>query len=1095
MKSTYIYRILTLLFSWMAYSMASYGQYDGSVPQIAPMAPEEAALYKLSERPAGSFNGTTPIGFPLHTLSCGEIAVPVSINYNNGGIKVEEVAGNVGLGWSLSAGGSITRAMNGIPDDEQGPGTGYLHMTLKPSAFPGTSYLINSDYILRGYYDIEPDLYYYNFNGYSGKFYFDESGNVMMNERSPIVIQPVYQSSIIKGWIITDDRGAKYYFGLDKAQSTTVTDNSALSFSSMNGYTNIPSAPSYISTWHLLEIHDMNDENFVRFDYSSASSSFQSRVGSYQRLIPGGGTSDCTSEDSYTDEVYVTTTLTSHYVTKISCRNGYLIFGSTADRLDYGGSKLNFISIFDSTGSFKKQYNFNYGYFAASGAGPGYDQLNKRLKLTGFTEYGVYPTDSLRYKFDYNESVNLPSHLSRGLDYWGYYNGQDYNWTLLPNIVYTAYGITVRYANLGERHCNAYYSVANTLTKITYPTGGYRQFQYEGNQALLEYGDQLQPDPAYLNYQSFYNDTFNFINPTTPACTQTFTVNSNDGGTTFSYYLDGYSSGSFSVKLYKVVGMSSTLIYTFSNMYNGSWDLTNGNYKVQVFYDYSGSFTDITGNWNESTLSTGSNNNFGLGLGANNRDVGGIRTKEIDDYDPVTGKTAATTYSYKWYSTDSTLTSGILVTPMTVAHQGNCSFRDCQEIKLYSSPCYPLATAGGSYVVYPEVRTRENQNGYTDRTYSYVPDGDGMVDVSQYPLFPPEDHGWQRDKLLIEKYTDASGNLIKKASTVYPYIWNPDPDWVYTTAPNDSTGLIWSYPQYAWKLIGYYHDATCGSGILCAACWNEYDLTSQFMGPLATLETTYSPYGNQVVKTQYYYYKSLGQPLLKQTQVTINNNHTREVNYKYAFNNTTDFSFPLSAAEQSMKSTLLINNYLQPLETTVTLTPTGGSSTLREGNKYSYGYFNTSKIHLARLLHFTSPLDSIVTNFGGYDAHGNLNSQYKSADPQTVYLWGYNYGYPVAKIVGSDYSTCMSYVTNSVLQSPTSDNDIRTQINNIRTGLAGTQAQVTSYTWSPLFGVSSETDPSGKITYYEYDIHGRLSRVRDQNRNIIKQYQYNYNNF
>jgi YD repeat-containing protein len=1074
---------------------ATYSQYDGSVPQIAPMAPEEAAFYKLSDRPAGTFSGTTPISFPLYALSCGPISVPVGIQYNNGGIRVEEVASNVGLGWSLSAGGSITRSMNGIPDDETGPGTGYLYMTLKPSGFPGSSYLTNSDNILRGYYDIEPDIYYFNFNGHSGKFYFDESGNILMNEKEPFIIQPIYQSRIIKGWIITDDKGTKYYFGLDKAQSTNVTDNSGHTFSSSNGYTNIPSTtPSYISTWDLVEIHDMSDENFVRFDYSSAGSNFQTRVGSYERLIPGGGTSDCTSEDYYTDEVYVTTTVTRHYLTKISCRSGYLLFSSTTDRVDYGGSKLNSLSIYDSTGVFKKKYNFNYGYFVKPGSPTGYDYLYKRLKLTGFVEYGTASTDSLRYKFDYNETVNLPSRLSRGIDYWGYYNGQDNNWTLLPNIVYTAYGFTQRESNLGERHCNSYYSVANTLTKITYPTDGYRQFQYEGNQALLEYQDQLQPDPAYLNYQSFYNDTFNFINPSTPACTQLFTVNSNDGGTTFNFYLDGYSSGSFSVKLYQKVGSTYSLIYTFSNMYSGSWNITNGNYKVQVYYDYSGSFTDITGTWNESTLSTGTQDPYGVLTGNNNRDVGGIRVKEIDDYDPVTGKTTSTTYSYKWYSTDSTLTSGVLVTPMTVAHQGNCSFRDCQMIRLYSNPCYPLATEGGSYVVYPEVRTRIGKSGYTDHVYSYVPDGDGYVDVDQYPIFPPEDHGWERGKLLIEKYFDSTGSLLKKISTVYPYIDNPDTDWINTTAPDDSTGLIWSNPQYAWKLIGYYHDNTCGSGVLCAACWNEYDVTSQFMGPLATLETTYSPYGNQVVKTQYYYYKSLGRPLLKQTQVTVNNNHTKEANYKYAFNSMTDFTFPLSGSDTAMKSALLASNYMQPLETTVTITKSGGSSSLVEGDKYSFGYFNGSKLHLSKKLHFTTSADSIVTNFGGYDVHGNLTSQYKSNDPQIVYIWGYNYLYPVAKVVGSNYSACMSFVNNSVLQSPTSDNDIRTQINNIRTGLAGV-AEVTTYTWTPLFGISSQTDPSGQTIYYDYDIHGQLSAVRDQQRNIIKRYQYNYNNF
>jgi YD repeat-containing protein len=53
-------------------------------------------------------------------------------------------------------------------------------------------------------------------------------------------------------------------------------------------------------------------------------------------------------------------------------------------------------------------------------------------------------------------------------------------------------------------------------------------------------------------------------------------------------------------------------------------------------------------------------------------------------------------------------------------------------------------------------------------------------------------------------------------------------------------------------------------------------------------------------------------------------------------------------------------------------------------------------------------------------------------------------------------------------------------------------ALVTTYTYSPLFGITSETDPSGKITYYEYDGLGRLKLIRDQNNNILKKFDYKY---
>ena len=48
-------------------------------------------------------------------------------------------------------------------------------------------------------------------------------------------------------------------------------------------------------------------------------------------------------------------------------------------------------------------------------------------------------------------------------------------------------------------------------------------------------------------------------------------------------------------------------------------------------------------------------------------------------------------------------------------------------------------------------------------------------------------------------------------------------------------------------------------------------------------------------------------------------------------------------------------------------------------------------------------------------------------------------------------------------------------------------AQMTTYTYKSLIGMTSQCDANNHIIYYEYDGSGRLMLVRDQDNNIIKQ--------
>jgi len=53
-------------------------------------------------------------------------------------------------------------------------------------------------------------------------------------------------------------------------------------------------------------------------------------------------------------------------------------------------------------------------------------------------------------------------------------------------------------------------------------------------------------------------------------------------------------------------------------------------------------------------------------------------------------------------------------------------------------------------------------------------------------------------------------------------------------------------------------------------------------------------------------------------------------------------------------------------------------------------------------------------------------------------------------------------------------------------------AQMTTYTYDPLVGMTSSTDASGRTTYYEYDGFGRLKVVSDPDKRPVHRYDYHY---
>lgn len=147
------------------------------IPQLIPPPPDVVSHMKFLETPVSLYTGTPQISIPLYTVQEGNYSLPVSMDYNARGIKVSEIASWVGLGWSLNAGGMISREVRTIPDEWS---DGFLNS--EPPLIPDPQTSLNGikDVDMQkhasGHKDNEPDIFYYSFAGHTGRFIFDKAG-------------------------------------------------------------------------------------------------------------------------------------------------------------------------------------------------------------------------------------------------------------------------------------------------------------------------------------------------------------------------------------------------------------------------------------------------------------------------------------------------------------------------------------------------------------------------------------------------------------------------------------------------------------------------------------------------------------------------------------------------------------------------------------------------------------------------------------------------------------------------------------------------------------------------------------------------------
>lgn len=510
--------ILCLLFVVCCNVQFSFSQenslsIDKLLPDFNHLTPEAASLEKYGTIAMTEYTGTPNIRIPLLEVKSGDVSYPIELYYDASGIKVEQNATFVGLGWNLSCGGYIKHIVCGHDDFQQTPNSPqsyfesnfqvysayspfYAHyianmgVVVSGSSIdiglpPGNEkqYLMYSD-LVRGFYT--PDVFQGNFCGNSVSFYIDRERNVAIpldenTSKYKIVISD-FQNHYPANITLTDEHGVTYEFEAFKEDSNK---------------------DSYFLT-HIYGLDGKNGKSHIELQYVQHFMNYSKGMGGVKTFYSEAKLDE---KSNYPNDIgdqmmslmgenktYVNTTndpsgsFYKVYPSKIiTCRDS--VSFSIADRMDLDGAKSIAGIVRKSTvrGNVLDRISFSYDYFKESS--PQNGTSGKRLKLTGVK------VNSKIYELAY-ENSELPSPRSLSQDYWGYFNGIDNGRTLCGSPRYSLQGELVKpvsYLGNANRYASEKYSKVGVLTKLTYPTGGYSCFEYEPNRFDDEY---YYPDAA-----------------------------------------------------------------------------------------------------------------------------------------------------------------------------------------------------------------------------------------------------------------------------------------------------------------------------------------------------------------------------------------------------------------------------------------------------------------------------------------------------------------------------------------------------------------------------------------------------------------------
>lgn len=1049
------------LFSFAVFLMTSViglaqSSIDKMIPKPVPKSPNAAGIDKFGDYEVSHFTGLPSISIPIFEARSGELSVPITLNYHASGNRPTDVASWVGLGWSLSAGGQITRRVNGKKDEDY-----YFSHPLHPSPSSCTSYYyLQYAQSQSGWLDTEPDIFSYSYpGGGAGKFLFVTQGTYV-NENSMGTIGPAYlfpYAPIVVNRVndqkfqITNERGILYRFGTN-AGGTVSTEQT-------NAYNGGNPTVQATTAWNLMDIVAPNSNDAINFSYQSLGTasrhdvthtwmvSDQCNAGSFSCPTPTHGAAYSASNND--------SNVNQQGVFEIFFATGKVKFiPSLSNRADQPMKYLDKIEIyelFNSVYTIKKVVDFSYSYFTDAGG------ANAALKLDGiqFQDAALLTVQS--YTFEYHTNTfswnGVTGSYLAARDYWGFYNGATGNTDLVPrqSVSYQATGTsTPTNIFIGggfNRDVNATHSKEGVLKKINFPTGGYTEFDYENHKYLNDLSvvtnsgglrvtkitsrEGATATPIVKTYKYglsesgvgralFSSNQLNYRGEQLyagPVC---------DGvSDPLIYRIRTYPSSSFDVE------ESSPVVYGYVTEYLGDpAGTTNG----KIIYEYDANLI-----WADMDQTVPPSTKVFRNSYAWNR--GKLTMKTV--FDRFNNKLTETATVY------STLNQqGIFVGYGTYTYKtgdgwscyeiGRCINEIGQDVMGDMYRVTPYTQSSG--VLMPTLTTTKSfENGNVSN----------VVTTTQSNTYHSN-----KLSLLQSSVTRSNSNEERVTINSYPFQYAAN---VNASSTGNAKGIYMLNTKnvLTTPLESYTYLQSPGganqrvvSAVLSTFRQNAANLNHVvpdqvflFESALPLAKTSFTPMtanGTGVTKDSRYVLRLNFSNYDGNSQITqFARTHDIANSFQYGYNNKLPVAEIKNAAPNEFKLEGFEDSSVAGVVTDLTQT--------QSGRKYFNGDYTIS---------FTPP-----------NGRSYVIEYFYFASPNWVFI-------------SKPYTGTSMALTEG------------TRIDNIR--IRPSDAPMTSYTYDPLYGISSVTDPNCITTYYGYDTFGRLQIVKDHNNNAISTYNYHY---